>query len=255
MDPSNFHLFANISSQIDRRSPVPLYYQISEAILEIIKKERLEPYTKIPPEEYLCKTLNVSKMTLRQALGKLVSDGMLERRQGSGTFVAQRKIQRKATKLVSFFDDTRDKGLVLTSRVLEQAIIRPNRQVIRQLQLGAREKVLRIIRIRFTNKLPLVVNYAHVPQRLCPNLLQENLERISLSKLLEERFQISPEYAVQNLQAVRATANDAAFLEIKEGDPLLHMERTMFNHDHLPVSYYVSLFRGDKYIFSSTLYR
>ena len=77
----------------------------------------------------------------------------------------------------------------------------------------------------------------------------------SSTNLLEKQYQIVVEYAVQNLQAVKATAYEASLLEIEEGDPLLHMERTMFDRNDAPVSHYVSLFRGDKYVFSSTLYR
>jgi GntR family transcriptional regulator len=248
-------LFSSIPYQIDRDSPIPLYHQISEAILEIIKMARLQPNTKIPSEEHLCQILDVSKMTVRQALAKLVRDGVLERRQGSGTFVAEKKIERRATKLVSFFDDIREKGLVPTSTVIEKVFIPPNRQVMKRLRLRKNERVLRITRVRFANELPLAVNYGHVPERLCPDIPEEELASISLSQLLEQRYRIVVEYAVQHLQAVRAMAYEASLLKIDEGDPLLHMERIMFDRNDVPVSYYVSLFRGDKYVFTSTLYR
>lgn len=255
MNQDNSSYFDSIPYQIDRDSPVPLYYQISEAILEIIKMQRLEPNTKIPSEEHLCQILEVSKMTIRQALAKLVRDGVLERRQGSGTFVAEKKIERKATKLVSFYEDTREKGLVPNSKVIEKVTTRPTRQVMKQLQLGKNDWVLKITRIRFANELPLAINYGHIPKRLCPDLIQEPLDQGSLSQLLEEKYQIRVAYAVQNLQAVRATAYEASLLEIEEGDPLLHMERIMFDREDVPVCHFVSLFRGDKYVFSSTLYR
>ncbi|MBW2058312.1 MAG: GntR family transcriptional regulator [Deltaproteobacteria bacterium] len=247
--------FLRIPTQIDRSSPIPLYYQIAEAILEIVEKDHLKPNDQIPSEEQLGQIFGVSKMTVRQALAKLVRDGLLERRQGFGTFVAEKKIERKATRLVSFFEDIQKKGMVPGSRVIEKKIVTPSKQVMEKLRVDEDEEVFKITRLRFANGMPLAVNCAYIPERLCPHLLEEELGHGSLSELVEKRYRLYVEYAVQNIQAVRATSYEASLLGIEKGDPLLLMERTMFDRDNLPVSYYVNWIRGDKYIFTSTLYR
>ena len=248
-------LFARSANQIDRGSPVPLYHQIGEAILDTISRADLNPKTQIPSEEQLGKIFNVSKMTVRQALAKLVSDGILERRQGAGTFVSEEKIERGGTKLFSLYEDIKNKNLAPTTQVLEKKVTRPNKHVTQKLRLGEGDRIFKITRLRLADKTPLTINVAYIPEKSCPDLLEEDLTQGSLFRLLEEKYRIVVKYAVQNIQAVKANAYEASLLRITEGDPLLYMQRRMFNQDDLPVAYYVNFLRGDKYTFTSVSYR
>jgi GntR family transcriptional regulator len=248
-------LFAKSANQIDRSSPVPLYHQIGEAILDTIGKANLNPRSQLPSEEQLGKIFSVSKMTIRQALAKLVSDGVLQRRQGAGTFVSEEKIERGGTKLFSLYEDIRNQELVPTTQVLEQKIMRPSKHVAQKLRLGEGDRIFKITRLRLANRMPLTINVAHIPEKSCPDLLEEDLTQGSLFQLLEEKYGVVVKSAVQNIQAVKANAYEASLLRIKEGDPLLYMQRCMFNQYDLPVTYYVNFLRGDKYTFTSVSYR
>ena len=250
-----FSLFARTANHIDRSSPVPLYHQIGEAILDTITRANLNPNTQIPSEEQLGKIFNVSKMTIRQALAKLVSDGVLERRQGAGTFLSEKKIERGGTRLFSLYEDIRNKNLVPTTQVLEQKIVRPSKHVTQKLRLGEGDRIFKLTRLRLANKTPLTVNVAHIPQKSCPDLLEQDLTQGSLFRLLEEKYRIVVKFAAQNIQAIKANAYEARLLRIAEGDPLLYMERCMFNKNDLPVAYYLNFLRGDKYTFTSVSYR
>jgi GntR family transcriptional regulator len=250
-----FSLFARSSNQIDRSSPVPLYHQIGEAILDTITRANLNPKTQIPSEEQLGRIFNVSKMTIRQALAKLVSDGVLQRRQGAGTFVSEEKIERGGTKLFSLYEDIRHQDLVPTTQVLEQKIVRPSKHVTQALRLGQGDRIFKITRLRLANRTPLTINVAHIPEKSCPGLLEQDLTQGSLFQLLEEKYGVVVKSAVQNIQAVKADAYEASLLKITEGDPLLYMQRCMFNQDDLPVAYYLNFLRGDKYTFTSVSYR
>lgn len=247
--------FSRIPNQIDRESPVPLYYQISEAILEAIEDGYLEPETQIPSEENLGQIFGVSKMTVRQALAKLVTDGRLHRKQGSGTFVADKKIERESTILFSFYEDITAKNFSLETRVLEKQTIRGNGRVMENLRLGPKDRVCMIVRLRSTGGVPLTINYGYIPERFCPDLLEEELAEGSLLQFLERKYGIKVQYAVQNIQAVKAGPFEADLLQVNAGDPLLFMERTMFIRGDIPASYYVNFLRGDKYTFSSTIHR
>lgn len=248
-------LFAEMTHLIDKSSPVPLYFQISEAMIDGIKKEHLAPNTRIPPEDQLAQIFGVSKMTMRQALGKLVSDGMLVRKKGSGTFISERKIEREATQLVGFYEDIKRKGLEPSSQVIEKKVIKADTKLMEKLRLEAGDRVIKIIRVRLANGTPLAVNYAYIPEKYCPGLLEEDLSQGSLSALAEEKYQLSVAYAVQSLQAVKATRHEASLLQISVGDPMLAMERTMYDANKWPLCHFANYFRGDKYAFTSVLYR
>ncbi len=248
-------LFSELGYLIDKSSPVPLYFQISEAMSEGIKKERLPANTRIPPEEQLAHIFGVSKMTMRQALGKLVSDGILVRKKGSGTFISEKKIEREATQLVGFYEDSKKKGLKPSSRVIEKKVIKAETKLMEKLNLKAGDGIIKIIRVRLANETPLAVNYAYIPEKYCPGLLNEDLSEGSLSALVEEEYNLSVAYAVQSLHAVKATPYEASLLNISVGDPILAMERTMYDGQKWPVCHFENSFRGDKYAFSSILYR
>ena len=248
-------LFSEMTRLIDKSSPVPLYFQISEAMSDGIKKKHLPTNTRIPPEDQLAQIFGVSKMTMRQALGKLVDDGILFRKKGSGTFISEKKIEREATQLVGFYEDIKRKGLTPSSRVIEKKLIRAETKLKEKLKLKAGDRVIKIVRVRLANEIPLAVNYAYIPEKYCPDLLEEDLSDGSLSELVEEKYHLSVAYAVQSLQAAKATRHEASLLQISVGDPVLAMERTMYNADQWPVCHFENFFRGDKYAFSSVLYR
>jgi GntR family transcriptional regulator len=247
--------FLNLAHLIDRESPVPLYYQISEAMSEIIRDARLAASTKIPPEDHLAREFGVSKMTMRQALGKLVSDGVLVRRKGAGTFISEKKIEREATQLVGFYEDIIKKGLTPSSRVILKKVVKAEGKILKKLDLKKGDPVMHIIRVRLANKTPLAVNYAYIPEKCCLGLLEEDLSQGSLSAIVEEKYQMSVAYAVQNLHAANATPYEASLLHISVGDPILAMERTMYDAQQRPLCHFENFFRGDKYAFTSVLYR
>lgn len=248
-------LFSGMAHLIDKASPVPLYFQISEALMAGIEKERLDPNTRIPPEDQLARMFGVSKMTMRQALGKLVNDGVLVRRKGSGTFIAETKIEREATRLVSFYEDIKKKGLNPESDVLEKRVIAPAHKLRETLRLKEKDLIVKIIRLRKANDVPMAVNHAYIPEKFCPGLMEEALSQVSLSRLMEEKYQLNVAYAVQTVRAVKATPQEAALLQIKAGDPVLSMERTMFDSSQRPLCHYVNFFKSDTYAFHSVLYK
>ncbi len=248
-------LFSEMTHLIDKSSPVPLYFQISEAMSDGIKKKHLPANTRIPPEDQLAQVFGVSKMTMRQALGKLVEDGILIRKKGSGTFISEKKIEREATQLVGFYEDITKKGLTPSSRVIERKLIRNDAKLMDKLNLEKGEEVTKIIRVRLADEIPLAVNYAFIPEKYCPGLLEEDLSEGSLSALVEEKYHLSVAYAVQNLHAAKANRYEASLLQMPVGDPVLAMERTMYNAEKWPLCHFENFFRGDKYAFTSVLYR
>ena len=183
-------LFSSMTHLVDKSSPVPLYFQISEAMFDGIKKVQLDPSTRIPPEDQLARIFGVSKMTMRQALGKLVSDGVLIRRKGSGTFISEKKIEREATRLIGFYEDIKKKGLKPSSRVIEKKVVKAETKLMEKLRLEKGDPIIKIIRVRLANEIPLAVNYAYIPEKRCMGLLEEELSQDSLSAIVEQKYQL-----------------------------------------------------------------
>ena len=240
--------------KIDKGLPIPLYYQISDILLQKITAQEIRPHQQIPSEEKLAGVFEVSRLTARQAIQKLVNEEKLYRKRGHGTFVAEPKIERKVAKLSSVAEDMERAGLKPGSVILEKNIILPKEEERSVLGLKAKEKVLEIKRLRLADHQPIAIGRSLIPVSLYPGLADETLAGVvSLTRFLEEKYGLRIGYAHQKIQAVNATPEQAKLLKIKKGTSLLYMNRVFFTPDRNPVGIFETFYRGDRYIFTSNL--
>src|SRR3954467_15933923 len=98
----------------------PLYQRLQDALRRAIESQLLKPQEALPPERDLATDFRISRITVRKALDGLVAEGLLIRRQGAGTFVADR-VEKQFSKLTSFTEDMATRGRVARSRWLSKA--------------------------------------------------------------------------------------------------------------------------------------
>ncbi len=239
---------------VQRQSPVPLYYQISNYILEKIASGELKPDERIPSEGDLSSIFHVSRMTAREAITRLVNEGILYRKQGKGTFVSQPRIERQTNRLTGFFEDMLERGLRPSSKVFEIEVIGADRHVSKLLHLNEGEPAIRIRRLRLANDEPMAFQVVHLPEKLCPQLVQEDLSSQSLYGLLEKKYGLRLVRAEERIQAVKAGVREAALLG-KRDLPLLAIERVTYLADDVPIELVNTLYRGDRYVYHTIAYR
>ena len=144
----------------------PVYIQIHNQIKKDIEAGKWKIGEKIPSERELAENFSVSRMTLRQAIQTLVDEGILERKIGSGTFVARKKVQEKMSGITSFTEITEAQGKVPTSKTVSYLITIPSLSESEKLNLDDNQKVLRMERIRFADDVPICFEVATVPLEL-----------------------------------------------------------------------------------------
>ena len=142
---------------LDRQSPVPLYFQLAATIRAKIATGTLEAGQQLPAERDLAREAGISRMTARQALAELAHAGDIEVRHGIGTFVAVPKLTHDAVHLLGFTEEMEGLGGDVSSRVLECDVILPPLEVREGLHLGADGRVIRIVRLRSTGAAPLLL--------------------------------------------------------------------------------------------------
>lgn len=246
----------NNLGKIDKGIPVPLYYQICDILLRKIEAREFLPDQQIPSEGELASIFEVNRMTVRQAIIKLVNEGKLCRKRGYGTFVTEPKIERKVARLVSFYTNMEEAGLRPSSVILQKKVVQATDTARDILNLQKGEMVVKIIRLRLANDEPIAIGKSVIPVRLCPSLAEENLDGVgSLTQFMEQKGGCKIAYAEQRMQAVDADSYQAKLLEIRKGSPLLHLSRVFYSNDHCPVGIFETFYRGDRYVFTSTLYR
>lgn len=230
---------------------LPAYLQIEEELAARIGSGELAPGARIEPEREIAAALGVSRMTARAALVRLAQRGLIERRQGRGTFVAAPKLRQDATHLRGFFAESVGQGVFPVSQLIDRGELIATRQLATTLGMQLGEHVIKVVRLRSVNGQPVVLETSYFPARLVPGLLDMDVGHSSLYRLLDEHFDARPIRAVQSLEPVAARPEEAALLGVAPGEPLMLVERTAWDARDRPVEHAVDLYRGDRARFVS----
>lgn len=229
-----------------------LAYERVRAVLEdAIQHARLAPGQPLPSERDLAQALSLSRVTVRKALAGLVEAGLLVQRRGAGTFVASARIVKPFSRLTSFSDDLRARGLDPRSEFLDRSIGEVTPDEAMALNLSPGTPVVRLYRLRYGGEQALAIERSSVPQSLLPD---PALVGHSLYEALERRGH-RPQRALQQLRAVAFDAKQARLLKIPAGSPGLLIERRAFLADGRAVEFTRSWYRGDAYDFVAELHR
>ena len=226
----------------------PVYIQIHNQLRENIEDGKWKVGEKIPAERELAADFDVSRMTLRQAIQALVDEGILERRVGSGTFVANRKVQEKMSGVTSFTDLMQSLGKTPSSTTISYHLTIPSRTEIEKLKLGKDEQVVRMERVRLANDVPICFEIATVPARLIENFSKEEVTN-SFWQTLEKKAHLYPGHAIQHISATKATKKIATYLNVKRGDALLRMTQLSYLQDGTPFEYVHTQYVGSRFEF------
>ena len=227
---------------------VPKYFQIARILRERIQRQEYAPGEQIPTEAELCETYEVSRITVREAINKLVQEGYLDRRQGKGTYVVHQKLRRNIAKVYSFSSDMRQLGLEPRSRILDLRVEEAPPEVARRMMLPeTNRRVTRITRLRIANDVPVLIETAMIPEYLCAGLADRDLATGSLYRILTEEYRLMPHHAEETYEAIILSREDAVTLE-RDPDvpqPAFAIQRMTYLESGVPVEYGTSVGRGD----------
>ncbi len=238
-----------LAVELDRSSPVPLYYQLAQAIEAAIRDGELAPGDRFENELALAKRLTLSRPTTRRAIQEVVDKGLLVRKRGVGTQVVQNPVHRRV-ELTSLFDDLVRAGQEPSTRLLEYSTGPADDEIATQLSLEAGQDIVTISRLRSANGEPLAVMTNYLPVELAPEA--DQLERSGLYQSLRARG-VHIRLARQRIGARPASRTEAKLLDEKVGAPLLTMNRTAFDDSGRAVEYGAHGYRASRYYFETTL--
>ncbi|MDQ1000851.1 GntR family transcriptional regulator [Neobacillus niacini] len=239
---------------INKNSPVPIYHQLEEHIKQQIESGILQEETVIPSEREFAERFQISRMTVRQAINNLVSEGYLKRQKGKGTFVNKKKVEQELQGMTSFTEDMLSRGMNPSSTLLSFQIIPADKKTAGDLRIEENDSVYKIKRIRLADGAPMALETAYIPVELVPGLTAEN-SNLSLYQYIEEHLSLSISEATQEIEASIANSHDAETLGITIGDPILLIERISYLQNEVPFELVKSTFRADRYRFVHTMKR
>ncbi len=234
----------------------PRYRQIARALQTEIE-QNLRPGDPIGTEAELEQRFGVSRITIRRAIDELVHADLLVRRQGSGTFVAQRKVTQELGVLHSWTERMHELGFEPRTVDCEMMQVVPPKWVAEALKLDLNdpsnaEPVLRIQRLRYANEEPISLMVDYIRLRFTPDLAIKGLEGESLYETLEGRYGLELAQAKDTVTARRATMFEARLLGIEPNDPVLYVTRVTYLPNDEPLDAATVVSRADRYEYRIT---
>ncbi len=228
---------------LQKDDPTPLYLQLQKILRDAIEGQVVKAEEAIPTERDLAEEFDVSRITVRKAIDGLVSDGIVTRRRGAGTFVTRPRVEKSFSKLTSFSEDMVSRGRKPHSKWVSKTAGAVTPEEALSLGLSPGSLVYRFHRIRYADDTSMALEIATIPAYCLPSV---EAVGASLYEALEAAGHL-PVRALQRLRAIAATAEQAEMLEIEPGTPGLFIERRGFLADGRTAEFTQSFYRGDAY--------
>lgn len=238
---------------LDPESVVPLYHQIREDLRSRIEDEFFVPGQILPPERELSQAYGVNRLTLRQAVGELVHEGLLRRERGVGTFVAKPKLTLRMDMASGFSELVRLAGHERSSQLISLGIVPARVRVASRLDIEEGAAVWELRRLRLTDDEPFMIETAYLPHDRFPGLDEADLAREPLYRTLRERFDCVPAETEDTLEPVLLDSYERGLLKADARSLGLLVEATTRDTNGEAVEFSKAVVRGDRsrYVFRS----
>ncbi|MDD4461649.1 MAG: GntR family transcriptional regulator [Eubacteriales bacterium] len=240
---------------IDKKTPIPLYYQLKQIIVSEIEAGVYKPGDLIPTEKELSEFFDISRTTVRQAITELVQEGRLYRVKSKGTFVTRPKISQDFIRRIETFNEQITRlGMSPSTQLLELKTITAPEVVQEQLRLPPGSKVLTFLRKRYADDEPNVIVRTYLPYDTCGFVADHDLEQESLYEILAKDMKTRIFRISRVVEAVLADSRDAEILGISAGTAVHFFTSVGYNQDNQPIEYSLARYRGDRNRFEVDVY-
>jgi GntR family transcriptional regulator len=229
----------------NHKNGTPAYKRIQNAILKRIQTAQLKPGDAVESERELAKIYAVSLMTARHALTVLEREGMVQRKRGSGTFVAPPKIH--FNKLMGFTELMAGRNLSANSKVLSFSQVDNEQEVAARLALPEGSRLSKVERLRLGADEPFCLETCYLPAQEFTGLTRASLSRGSLFSILLRDYGIQLAYADEEVDATAADATTARLLKVPRGHPLLRIRQAIYSTKGKATLFALGLYRSDRY--------
>lgn len=236
--------------ELDHNSSKPLHVQAEELLRNLIDSEEYKSGKYLPNEVELSQRLNISRNTLRQAINKLVFEGLLIRKKGVGTKVVQKGIVSGVKNWLSFSQEMKMLGIEIRNFELHISWKRPNDEMCNFFNLDKENptKCIVLERVRGKKEYPFVYFISYFNPNI-PLTGEEDFTR-PLYELLENDYQITVKTSKEKISARLAGELIAEKLDIKAGDPILIRERFVYDTQQVPIEYNIGYYRADSFTYT-----
>ncbi len=242
--------------QLSSRSPKSLYVQLKDLLAQDIRDQKLKPHDQIPSERELCEKYNVSRTTARQGISLAISEGLLYRIHGKGTFVAEAKIDQGLVRLTGFEETVLGRGLTPSMKVLEAQLMTADVQITSLLSLPLGSDIANFKLLGIANNTPLVIFHYYLPSEIGLEAIElvKDYEAekgwFSFTRYYRERKNIDLGVARQTFEASVVNNDQAELIKRPVGSALFKVTSIIYTRQEKPIELRHAFYRGDRYKFN-----
>lgn len=239
--------------KIDHSSLVPLHAQVEELLRKLIKLPKYHKGEFFPSEIDLAKQLGISRNTLRQATNKLEYEGLLVRKKGLGTKVAEKTLTTHLASWHSFTQEMNDRGIAFTNFLINAEWKECNENIANFFNIPKNTKVVKLSRLRGDENGPFVYFESYFHPRIGISI-EEDFNQ-PLYELLEKKYKTPATLSREKIRARLASKITAKRLKIKQREPVLIRERFVSDHGERPIEYNIGFYIAEKFTYSIEIRR
>lgn len=229
------------------KNKIPIYREIENFIMNNIHDDIYHQGMKIPSEEDFCEKFHTSRMTVRKAFDILTTKGILHKIKGKGTFVSQFNIEKNMQSIHGWKETMQLAGYKTCSKLLKIAMELADENVAKQLNMRQGQYIYIIIRLRYANEIPILIEKAHLNTSMYPGLLEIKFEEQSLYEILETCYDRKIHHVCQKLKT-QALQKEYAQMLFQEYEAIaLVMENISYDMCGVPLEYTISYINGERY--------
>lgn len=206
---------------VDKDTAVPAHIQVRDFLLTQIKTGSLKPAEKIPSERELSKLCNVSRVTIRKAIGSLTNEGLLVSVPSKGNFVNEVMQKENLEYVESFFSQGEKRGFVGRIRLLEEELVIADAEMGERLKIDEGDKVFRISRLKLANGVPICSELRYIPYKFIPEMIDERLSERSLTEYLSNRSDLNIAHRELQIIPILIDGKTSTLLRTYAGAPAL----------------------------------
>jgi len=224
------------------------YEEIAQDIRNNIMNGKYKINQQLPLEKEMCEHYNVSRITIKKAVDELVNDGLVVKRRGAGTFVkdldsTEAKELTMSRQFSGFSDEHKQNSV--KSKIIKFEVINPTAEIADKLRITTEDFVYHIIRVRYSDDLPMVVEYTYMPISLIPGIKNDVLEK-SIYSYIQNSLKLKIKSAHRTVKAIVPNNLEQKHLEIDKSFPILEVEQVGFLDNGKAFEYSKSHHRGDR---------
>ncbi|MEN8115838.1 MAG: GntR family transcriptional regulator [Bacteroidota bacterium] len=239
--------------EINHSSPVPLHFQVEKLLRNLIELPEYQKGEFLPGELELSNKLGVSRNTIRQATNKLEYEGLIVRKKGYGTKIAEKTITTQLDNWHSFTQEMSEKGVLFKNYVITAEFVEITEKIAVFFNVGKSMKVLKLTRLRGDKDYPFVCFESYIHPRIGVSE-NEDFEQ-PLYELLENKYKTIVAVSKEKISARLASKITAKRLKIKKGEPVLIRERFVSDPGNRPVEYNIGFYAAEKFTYSIEIKR